>query len=86
MPHARGRLVEQHQLGIESQRRRELERAFAAIGQFDGCDAGIAGETYGLEQLFGTWVEFLEARWPSARSRTKSRVCAAAQCGRSRAR
>src|SRR5262249_52628575 len=33
VPHARHRLVEQHQLGIERERRCDLERALAAVGQ-----------------------------------------------------
>jgi hypothetical protein len=33
--HAGHRLVEQHHLRIERERRRDLERAFAAIREFD---------------------------------------------------
>ncbi len=38
--HALRRLVEQHQFGFEPQRRGNLQRALAAIGQLDGVADG----------------------------------------------
>ncbi|QND93221.1 hypothetical protein SY91_00578 [Burkholderia cenocepacia] len=50
-------LVEQHQLGLHRQRRRDLERALAAVGQLDGRHVREIGEADLREQVHRAIVE-----------------------------
>ena len=49
--HAGGGLVEQHELRVERDRGRDLERALAAVGQLDRRHGGMLGDADGIEQL-----------------------------------
>ena len=59
--HPLGRLVEEHQLGLERQGRRELERPLAPVRELDGAGPGVTGEVDRVEQLHSPLVENLEA-------------------------
>ena len=60
MPHARRRLVEQQHFRIERQRGGDLERALAAIGQFDRQPVGKRGQTDIGDQFHRPLVELVE--------------------------
>ena len=57
VPHAGGRLIEQQHLGVERQRRGDLERALAAVGEFDRQPAGEFAEPDRGEQFHRPLVE-----------------------------
>ena len=59
--HALGRLVEQHQLGVERQRGGDLERALAAVGHLDRQRIGELRQVDRFEQLHRTLVQLVEA-------------------------
>ena len=58
--HARHRLVEQHHLGVERQRRRDLQRALAPIGHFDRRRIGKLAQADVVQQFMGAAVEAVE--------------------------
>ncbi len=58
--HARGRLVEQHHLGLERQGGGDLERALTAVRQIRGLHVGVLGQPDFFEQLQRTRVQGLE--------------------------
>src|ERR1700682_4882562 len=57
VPHARRGLVEEHELGLHGERRRDLQRALAAVGELARVDARELREAYALEQRHGAVVE-----------------------------
>src|SRR5450631_2089522 len=58
--HPRGRLVEEHELGLHRERGRDLERALAPIGELARIDLGEALEPDLLEKLHRAAVQHLE--------------------------
>src|SRR5262245_42712596 len=54
-------LVEQHELGLERERRRDLQGALAAVGQLDGDRLGERAEVDRSEQFERALVERVEA-------------------------
>ena len=60
MTHAGHRLVEQHHLGVERQRRRDLERALASVGHFDRRRVGKLAQAHIVEKLMRAAVEAVE--------------------------
>src|SRR5579871_1838762 len=58
--HAGGGLVEQEHFRIERKRGGDLERAFAAIGQFDRGPVAEGGEPHIVDQLFRTRIEAVQ--------------------------
>jgi hypothetical protein len=60
MTHAGHRLVQQHDLRIEGERRRQLERALATVGHVDRLDVAEGAQTDVAEQLPGAGVVGLE--------------------------
>jgi hypothetical protein len=78
--HAGGRLVEQQNLRIERQRRGDLQRALAAIGQIAGAHPGPFREAEFGEQLHRPSVQRFD-RPLSARQKSKfvARFCCRAK-------
>jgi hypothetical protein len=57
--HALRRLVEQHQLRVHRQRRRDLEGALPAVAELDRGHLGVGGEVDRAEQVERLGVEHL---------------------------
>src|SRR6266480_2701427 len=60
MHHARGRLVEQHHLGVERERGGDLERALAPVRQLDGDGGFEVGQTDRRDQLARAGIELVQ--------------------------